>query len=674
MQLFELVSPRLFRPLAGPNRAFYAELLLLLWEECRHTADYSILRAEAVSRAEDYFAALAKPLALDADDAGDEAEQPTRDPHTLALGFLLRLRRTGWLAEQPGSYEEEPALAFVPEVTPLLEALEEILNPRVVTYTGKLYKAWQLLQNVGEEKSPYENVLREVAGDLEALNKSLRALNASIGHYIDRLTRNRTPQEVLELFDQYEEKVVAAAYHRFKTSDNLFNYRAFLEEGLDDCETNYLPQLALDYARVERCAPSEAAPAVRALIQKQRDALEEMSTLIREIDASHVRYRKRAVQRAQFLLLSDRSAQGSVTALLRRYAEDIKTPDQLFEPDDGPLAARLKLWPVQVFGEKPLYPPAAPRTDAPLAPVQAGQLDEEQLRREQKLLLDYARMAVTEENVDILARQALAARPSVSASTLADEYPNDFARIIGLHTYSQSPRRCYDIQLTGEWATRGGFRFEEFTLTPRKEDAEDDRNDKMLEECANYLLNHCFVLGGVEDQRAKYLYVQDHLNEVRAVFAPLGCSVVLYPAPLQAAALVNEHEGSQARLLKYESILLLVLRLLYLQKRESLSASADQVLVTVEEVQAELQKMNLPRRLDQPTLEKLLRTLRRYNLARPVGRLSGLDSRIEVFPTVLLALPDSDLADAAAEVTRTRSELSLYERPEDGTAAVEVEE
>ena len=54
---------------------------------------------------------------------------------------------------------------------------------------------------MGEEKSPYENVLREVAGDLEALNRSLRALNASIGHYIDRLTRNRTPQEVLELFE-----------------------------------------------------------------------------------------------------------------------------------------------------------------------------------------------------------------------------------------------------------------------------------------------------------------------------------------------------------------------------------------------------------------------------------------------------------------------------------------
>ena len=138
-------------------------------------------------------------------------------------------------------------------------------------------------------------------------------------------------------------------------------------------------------------------------------------------------------------------------------------------------------------------------------------------------------------------------------------------------------------------------------------------------------------------------------------------------------ALDNEHEGSQARLLKYESILLLVLRLLYLQKRESLAASADQVLVTVEEVQTELQKMNLPRRLDQRTLEELMRTLRRYNLARPVGRLTGLDSRIEVFPTVLLALPDADLADAAAESSRTREELALYERPE-GDASGEEEE
>ena len=98
------------------------------------------------------------------------------------------------------------------------------------------------------------------------------------------------------------------------------------------------------------------------------------------------------------------------------YAEDIRTPEQLFEPDDGPVAKRLHLYPAAVLGEKFLYPPAAQRTAEPLAPVRTEAFDPEQLRREQQLLLDYARLAVTEENVALLARQALAARPQVNAS------------------------------------------------------------------------------------------------------------------------------------------------------------------------------------------------------------------------------------------------------------------
>ena len=118
MQLFELVSPRLFRPLAGPNRAFYAELLLLLWEECRHTADYSISRAEAVSRAEDYFAALAKPLALDADDAGDEAEQPTRIPIPLRWAFCSACAAPAGWKSSPAAMRKSLPLPLYPRWPP----------------------------------------------------------------------------------------------------------------------------------------------------------------------------------------------------------------------------------------------------------------------------------------------------------------------------------------------------------------------------------------------------------------------------------------------------------------------------------------------------------------------------------------------------------------------------
>ena len=146
-----------------------------------------------------------------------------------------------------------------------------------------------------------------------------------------------------------------------------------------------------------------------------------------------------------------------------------KTIRQFGCADLTALAKRLHLYPAAVFGAKPLYPPAAPRTEAPLAPVRTEPLDPDRLRQEQQLLLDYARLAVTEENVALLARQALAARGQVNASTLVEEYPNDFTGIIGLHTYSQSPHREYDITLTGNWVERGGFRFQDFVLTRRKE-------------------------------------------------------------------------------------------------------------------------------------------------------------------------------------------------------------
>ena len=87
MPLFDLGQPKAVRAVGGAEPDLLRRALLLLWRECRRAADYSLLRAEAVSRAEEYFAALAKPVTLDPDGSDPEAAQPTRDPHLLALGF-----------------------------------------------------------------------------------------------------------------------------------------------------------------------------------------------------------------------------------------------------------------------------------------------------------------------------------------------------------------------------------------------------------------------------------------------------------------------------------------------------------------------------------------------------------------------------------------------------------
>lgn len=49
---------------------------------------------------------------------------------------------------------------------------------------------------------------------------------------------------------------------------------------------------------------------------------------------------------------------------------------------------------------------------------------------------------------------------------------------------------------------------------------------------------------------------------------------------------------------------MLILRLLYVEKRESLSTSEDRVFVTVEEIKNEYEKLSLPRKFDKVFLEE----------------------------------------------------------------------
>ena len=178
------------------------------------------------------------------------------------------------------------------------------------------------------------------------------------------------------------------------------------------------------------------------------------------------------------------------------------------------------------------------------------------------------------------------------------------------------------------------------------------------QDVANYLLNHCYIMGDVEETRDRYLYAVNHLDELKRLFSQLGYTLAFHPVPLKVIMLVNEYEGTQAKLSKYESIVLLICRLLYLQKREKLSTDGNRVIVTVEDIQAEYQKMNLPRKLDRISLESVIRTLKSYNLARPLDQLNDAEARIEIYPSVILALPDNVLRASQEE---TEKELAKYQ-------------
>ena len=67
--------------------------------------------------------------------------------------FVRRLRDAGWVEDLEGGYEEENRTALSALAVRLLQLFDELLHPKTVTYSGKLLKAYRLLQDMEHEKA-----------------------------------------------------------------------------------------------------------------------------------------------------------------------------------------------------------------------------------------------------------------------------------------------------------------------------------------------------------------------------------------------------------------------------------------------------------------------------------------------------------------------------------------
>lgn len=473
MRLFDVIPLDLFKPLTGVNRREYVDIITLIWQRCKRSPIYGESKTMVLDWLEEYFAGLNQEISFDLDDLIDSrGEEPaSRSPRFYASMFLRRLKDTGWLEEREGSYEEEAQIVVNHKIVPIIRSFHDIISPQMITYKGKLFKIYKLLQSISEEESPYENILREVSGDLDELNASLRQLAASIGTYMDELTRGKTPEEVLNLFESYEEKVVVGAYHRFKTNDNLFYYRSELMEQIELCRTECLEALIRDFALVEQVSDEDANLAIGRLVFKLEEDLREMGEIMKIIDEQHILYRTRAVQRAQFLLLSDGTVKSKINRILRYCAATIEEPEDFYDTEDEILASLFQMYPQGYFDTKSLKPPVQSRRPTPIEELpELEEVDVQTIAAHQAQLLQYARNAVTAENVNRFAHTVLRGRQAVTAWELTEQHQKteDIVKIIGLHTYSASTERTFDVVMKPNFVECHGLRFQDFTVTKRE--------------------------------------------------------------------------------------------------------------------------------------------------------------------------------------------------------------
>ena len=468
MNIFDEVDENLFRPLTGTNKRKYVDILALIWEKCKRMPMYAIEKSTIFDMAEEYLLGLDENIEPDMEEQ-EYTSGNIADMRTISGSFIRRLRDTGWLLEKPGEYEDEDNLAIHYKVVPILKSFQEIISPTIITYKGKLFKIYSMFEHISEQGSPYEGVLKEASEDFDNLNQALRTLAASIEDHINDLTLGKSPEEILDFFEKYEEKIVVGSYHRFKTNDNLFYYRSSLYESLDRCEDNLFDALVLDYMDTERVERDEAGVKIKELIQKLRMDIEEMEAIMRTIDDRHILYRTRAVQRAQFLLLSDGSSKSKINNILRFYASQINTKEDVYEEDDSIASDIFQIFVQNFFDCNSLSTPVKKRKPTAIEFMDIiEELDQELIDEKNRKMMEYIKNALTSENVNRFARDILNGNHAVQISSIFENDPDTLIKIIGLYTYSKTSEREYDIRLRDNVVESNGVRFKDFIVEERR--------------------------------------------------------------------------------------------------------------------------------------------------------------------------------------------------------------
>lgn len=463
MSLFDEVNENLFRPLTGSNKRKYVDILTLIWDKLKRMPMYSIEKTTIFDMVEDYICGLDEQVELDEDEGVDSS-----DARVLAGFFIRRLKDTGWLNEKEGEYEDESRLSINYKVVPILKSFQEIISPTIVTYKGKLFKIYSMFEHISQQGSPYEGVLKEASEDFDNLNQALRILAASIEDHINDLTKGRKPEEILQFFEKYEEKIVVGSYHRFKTNDNLFYYRSSLYESLDKCEDILFDALVNDYMDTEKVDKYEASHRIKELISKVRMDILEMEAIMRTIDDRHILYRTRAVQRAQFLLLSDGSVKSKINNILKYYASEIVFKDDINEEDETICNDIFLIFGQNFIDTSSLYTPVKKRAATPIELMNVVEdLDLELVEEKNRKLLEYIKNALTTENVNTFAKDILSDKNAVSISSVFENNPDSLVKVIGLYTYSQTLEREYNIKVKDSYVESNGVRFKEFIVERR---------------------------------------------------------------------------------------------------------------------------------------------------------------------------------------------------------------
>ena len=159
----------------------------------------------------------------------------------------------------------------------------------------------------------------------------------------------------------------------------------------------------------------------------------------------------------------------------------------------------------------------------------------------------------------------------------------------------------------------------------------------------NRLLSSCFLCKRNETSKADYYFVIKYREKFSDYLSLMGYRLEVNEG-YGVIQLTNPLNYNRYNLKLFESVILLILRILYDEKRRELSVS-DEVIINVGDIHDKFLSLKIrDKMIDKTTLRNAISTFRRFQLIEVLDRdLANEDSRILIFDSILMAVRVEDI-------------------------------
>lgn len=162
----------------------------------------------------------------------------------------------------------------------------------------------------------------------------------------------------------------------------------------------------------------------------------------------------------------------------------------------------------------------------------------------------------------------------------------------------------------------------------------------------NKLLSTCFLCKSNITGRSDYYFVLKHKTEITEYLSVLGYRLEINEE-YGVIQLTNPQNYNRLNLRLFESVILLILRVLFDEKKRELSAT-DEVIVNLGDIHEKFLSLKIRDKLiDKTTMRNTLNLFKRFQLIEILDKnLENEDSRILIFDSILMAVRVEDIKQA----------------------------